>query len=241
MLDSSTRLTFTTAGTPAGNGNWTPVIGMEIAPENDPTNGWAARRLCVNRAGRVSARPFGRSAAMADAGRAHAAPALGFTLIEVLIAMAMIAFGLLAIAGMQVQMMKGTTASRFRSMATFHVNEIADRMRANVQGYASGAYVTTGNYGARAGVEVDPGWASPGWLRLTYVALSPADTAARDLALWQSAIAHGAAGGAGFVSGTLATGFTIVVAWREPRESADVVINDSAPLRSARPATCAAR
>jgi type IV pilus assembly protein PilV len=57
--------------------------------------------------------------------------ASGFSLIEVLIAIVILAVGLLGIAGLQVIGLKSNHSSYMRSQATFQIAAIFDRMRAN--------------------------------------------------------------------------------------------------------------
>lgn len=56
----------------------------------------------------------------------------GFTLIEVLIAFFVLAFGLLAIAVVQLNMLRATFNARMLQHATLLASDLADRMRANV-------------------------------------------------------------------------------------------------------------
>jgi len=56
----------------------------------------------------------------------------GFTLIEVLISMAILAVGLLGLAALQVQGLKNNLSAYQRSQATQLAYDMADRMRANV-------------------------------------------------------------------------------------------------------------
>lgn len=58
----------------------------------------------------------------------------GFTLIEVLIAVVILSIGLLGMAGIQVQGLRGTTSSTLRSQATILANDIAERVRVNTPG-----------------------------------------------------------------------------------------------------------
>ncbi|MGD8568756.1 MAG: type IV pilus modification protein PilV [Gammaproteobacteria bacterium] len=58
----------------------------------------------------------------------------GFTLIEVLIAVVILSIGLLGMAGIQVQGLRGTTSSTMRSQATILANDIAERIRVNTPG-----------------------------------------------------------------------------------------------------------
>lgn len=60
----------------------------------------------------------------------------GFTLIEVLVAIVVLATGLLGLAGLQVWGVRNTNNAYLRSQATLLANDMAERMRAN----AIGAY-----------------------------------------------------------------------------------------------------
>ncbi len=66
----------------------------------------------------------------------------GFTLLEVMIAILILSFGLLGIAGLQIRSVKVNQGSVYRSVAALRANEIADRMRANPAGYIAGNYFT---------------------------------------------------------------------------------------------------
>ena len=55
----------------------------------------------------------------------------GFTLIEVLIAMIILAVGLLGLAGLQATSLRNNQSAYNRSVATQLAYDIADRMRAN--------------------------------------------------------------------------------------------------------------
>jgi type IV pilus assembly protein PilV len=65
----------------------------------------------------------------------------GFTLIEVLIAMLVLAIGLLGLAGLQATSLRNTQSAYNRSLATELAYDLADRMRANISGVA--AYTTS--------------------------------------------------------------------------------------------------
>ena len=57
----------------------------------------------------------------------------GFTLIEVLIALVIISFGLLALATMQLTSIQYSNSAKQRAQATFFAYDILDRMRANIE------------------------------------------------------------------------------------------------------------
>ena len=64
----------------------------------------------------------------------------GVAMIEVMIAIVVVSFGLLGVAGLQLAGMKASQVSYYRSVATSQAYDIADRMRANMQGVAAGKF-----------------------------------------------------------------------------------------------------
>ncbi|MBZ0125559.1 MAG: type IV pilus modification protein PilV [Rhodocyclaceae bacterium] len=64
----------------------------------------------------------------------------GLSLIEVLITIVIVSFGLLGIAGMLLRGLSSGTISTTRSIAVMQANEMADRMRANLSGLRDGNY-----------------------------------------------------------------------------------------------------
>lgn len=107
----------------------------------------------------------------------------GFTLIEVLIAMLVLAVGLLGLAGLQATSLKNNQSSYNRSQATQLAYDLADKMRANVPGvgtYTSGTATATANC-------------------LTTTGCSPANMAANDLSEWNSAVSGALPSGTGKV------------------------------------------
>lgn len=55
----------------------------------------------------------------------------GFTMIEILVAVLVLAIGLLGVAGVQLVSMQQTTNSALRSEATMYAQTVAERLRAN--------------------------------------------------------------------------------------------------------------
>lgn len=76
--------------------------------------------------------------------RAKHTPACGFTLIEVLITVFVLAVGLLALAALQTRSLRDTAAAQMRSTATLLAYDIADRMRANATGLSGYVRTDTG-------------------------------------------------------------------------------------------------
>lgn len=66
--------------------------------------------------------------------------ARGFTLLEVLVAVVVLSLGLLGFASLQAKGVSLNYSSLLRSQATARAYAMADRMRANLQGVAAGAY-----------------------------------------------------------------------------------------------------
>lgn len=64
----------------------------------------------------------------------------GFSLIEVLVTIVVLAIGLLGLAGTQMQSLQYSASAQQRSQATFLAESIADRMRSNRTNADAGAY-----------------------------------------------------------------------------------------------------
>jgi type IV pilus assembly protein PilV len=73
----------------------------------------------------------------------------GFTLIEVLVAMLVLAFGLLGLAGVQVISLKNNLSSYNRSQATLLANDLVDRIRSNVYDKATYTSIVPSNAHAK--------------------------------------------------------------------------------------------
>jgi type IV pilus assembly protein PilV len=68
----------------------------------------------------------------------------GFSLIEVLIALAVLSIGLLGLAALQTASLRVGHDSYQRTQATLLAYDMADRMRANRAGVTAGNYITVG-------------------------------------------------------------------------------------------------
>jgi len=64
----------------------------------------------------------------------------GFTLIEILVAVFILAIGLLGVAGIQTLSVKSSANSNLRGVALYLANDMADRMRANPAAISAGQY-----------------------------------------------------------------------------------------------------
>lgn len=134
----------------------------------------------------------------------------GLSMIEVLIALVVLAIGLLGTAAMQTLSLEGTANANSRSVAFYLANDVIDRMRANSAGETAGDYsdvskaATTANCSAAAGCTAK-------------------EMAFNDLQEWQTSIATLLPGGVGTISGPAATGnanYVITVSWRERTKEA---------------------
>ena len=66
----------------------------------------------------------------------------GFTLMEVLVALAVLSIGLLGMAGMQLFSMKSSHGAYLQSQASFFAYDLIDKIRANPTGFSNGTYDT---------------------------------------------------------------------------------------------------
>lgn len=82
---------------------------------------------------------------MAD--RLHKTGVLGFTLIEVLVAMLVLAIGLLGLAGLQSRMINSQFEAYQRAQALTLAEDMANRIRSNPAAARSESYVSTAVYG----------------------------------------------------------------------------------------------
>jgi type IV pilus assembly protein PilV len=127
----------------------------------------------------------------------------GFTLIEVLVAMLVLAVGLLGLAGLQAASLKNNQSAYNRSQATQLAYDITDRMRANVAGIA--AYTTS-----TASVFVNC---------KNTTGCSSSEMAANDLFEWNTAISAALPNGAvGTLKPTSPGMYSINISWTENRE-----------------------
>lgn len=64
----------------------------------------------------------------------------GFTLLEVMVAIVVLSFGLLGLAGLQAASLRNNQTAYYRSIATQQAYDIADRLRANLAGVGAPNY-----------------------------------------------------------------------------------------------------
>jgi len=121
----------------------------------------------------------------------------GFTLIEVLIAMLVLAGGLLGLAGLQATSLSNGQSAYNRSQATQLAYQLADNMRANIPGVA--AYTGSATQIANC---------------LTTVGCIPSQMAQNDLYQWNLAVTTALPGGVGTIAVTAGV-YTITISWTD--------------------------
>ncbi|MEI6267316.1 MAG: type IV pilus modification protein PilV [Methylococcaceae bacterium] len=132
----------------------------------------------------------------------------GFTLIEVLIAMVVLAVGLLGLAGLQVTSLRNNQSAYNRSQATQLAYELADRMRANAAGQATYTAILPSSATAKATC-------------LTTSGCSPAEMAENDLFEWNRAVKNNLPSGIGTLPPPSAKVYTISITWDDDRDGND--------------------
>lgn len=95
-------------------------------------------------------------------------------MIEVLVSIVVLSFGMLGLAGLQLNSLKNSRSAALRGLAILHAYDIADRMRSNLGAVGTGAYdmatVSSGTSTAAC---------------LTTAGCTPAQMAAHDIFEWQ--------------------------------------------------------
>ena len=139
-------------------------------------------------------------------------PQGGAMMIEILVTILVLAVGLLGLAGLQLSAMKFTKDAASRSNATLLTAELADRMRANMEGVKQASYKRDLAYAASiaAGLPADPGCGKT--TDCTYTTM-----ATLDLNQWLTAIAATLPEGTGALieDPVNKSGWTIYVMWME--------------------------
>lgn len=135
----------------------------------------------------------------------------GFSLIEVLIALVILAIGLLGMASLMLISMKSNQSAYQRSQANWLAYDIVERMRLNRGLATSGnSYVIT----AATATPGDPGCKAGG--------CTAANVASLDILEWKNQLAQAG------VSGTVArngTAYTVTISWQEDSSPACPVVN----------------
>ena len=134
----------------------------------------------------------------------------GFTLVEAMVTLVVLAVGMLGIAGLYVTTLKSGGGAIYRMQAVNLASDLADRIRANRTANLAylGAAVDNNCYGAGA------------------IDCTPAQMAGNDLFVWQQQVANILPAGLTNVNVVLTPGtaslysYTITVSWSEPGAAA---------------------
>ncbi len=129
----------------------------------------------------------------------------GFTLLEVLIAIVIVSIGLLGVAAMQASTLKNAGSSKYRSAAITMTSDMADRLRANLEGVMDGNFAVGTGFNRPRTTLIDAAYTTPDPACRSTGCL-PAAMVLDDLATWQERLSTTLPRGAGVVcidSGTL--------------------------------------
>lgn len=132
----------------------------------------------------------------------------GFTLVEVLIALVVLAIGMLGIAALYIEGLRASRTALARSEAVVLATDLADRIRTNPEGGSAYAGAAAGAPNANC---------LPGGAGCT-----PQELAAHDLRVWLDALAAGLPAGTGTVNfldvsptDGIPAAYDITVSWTE--------------------------
>lgn len=133
----------------------------------------------------------------------------GMSLIEVLVAIILIAVGLLGFVGTQLAAAKYNKEASLRSVATVLALEISDRMRSNIAGVKAGDYDRNMAYAAATNPVGMPSCGSTS-------DCTAATLAQLDISNWQNQLGVALPGGAGaIIPSTTMFAKSIVVMWQD--------------------------
>jgi type IV pilus assembly protein PilV len=139
----------------------------------------------------------------------------GFSMLEVLISLVLIAIAMFGQAGLQMNALRYAKGASFRMQAVFLANEIAERMESNHLGASAGGYaVAASSTPTTAGTNCSTG------------ACNSAALASYDLAEWEARVVAALPSPSWTISQTAAgtlTSYTIVVSWTVQRPNTDKV------------------
>lgn len=145
----------------------------------------------------------------------------GFSLIEVLIALFVLAIGLLGMATLMMASMQSSQGASQRSAATVAAYDLAERMRIN----SEQAAVAVSPYAGNPATAVLPDCFTN---QTNTSGCSSADNVALDRAQWAANLQNSIPDATATIQQVNNTTFCVVIFWREPgvTETADIFIDD---------------
>lgn len=135
----------------------------------------------------------------------------GASLLEVLIAIVIMSFGLLALGGLTAASIQYGKLAQFQTVGTQLASDITNRMRANVDGFVANSYNNTGVYSPTKAVVIVPACAIP-------TKCTANELAAIDITEWRNSLRLGLPGGDAYVLRDVATPMAVDlwVMWTDP-------------------------
>lgn len=150
----------------------------------------------------------------------------GFTLIEVLVALFVLAVGMLALAALQGRSLRDSTTAQLRGTALMLAYDLSDRMRANPTGVNAGSYGRSSTNAITTPSPPNPRCVTTSNTFATS-SCTPVQMAAEDLYQWLSALGQGRNGlpdpRATIVQDTGGTVWTITIYWNQDRVTSGAV------------------
>lgn len=142
----------------------------------------------------------------------------GATLIEVLVTMVIVAIGLFGAAGLQLASIRYDQTAHLRTQALFELQQIRERMNANVDGIAAGGYLAAEAYASAGTAPAAPGCGLTGLPNCT-----AALAAQRDMRQWRLDLASDLPGGRGAIYAVTdyPSARDVIVMWNEKADSDD--------------------
>lgn len=143
----------------------------------------------------------------------------GLSMIEVLVALAIVAFGMLGLLGLQARALSVQKDAFHRRQAAELVAQLAERLRANHLAFLAGRYALSFDASTDAPSSV-PACAAP---------CTSAQVAARDLDEWRIELRRRIPGAAAYLQWDAASrsGIAVSVAWPEPNAAAGDAVCDA--------------
>ena len=142
----------------------------------------------------------------------------GFSMIEVLVVMLILSFGMLGIASLQANTAKFKINSWARSAASVQFSDLADRVRANPT-QAGSSFSQTGSGTSASGYALASDWETQqaATLSITTNCMTTECTAAEratyDMLVWRAGVRRMFPQGAAIVAGNRSAGMTASIAW----------------------------
>lgn len=131
----------------------------------------------------------------------------GVTMIEVLVAVVILAFGVLGIVGLETAALRYQKAAWSRANTAALTMDIAERIRANLAGARQAAYRLAAGHQhmqSTAALKFAPD-----------SALTPDQVAERDIAEWAAEVAHKLPQGTAHLSGGIESGYVATLMWKD--------------------------